>query len=51
LWKLGRAAEAINADYGAWQDLGLALVKLKRWPEAVATFAEMSRREPRLCRH
>ncbi len=30
---------------GARQDLGLAYLKLKRWPEAVETFAEMSRRE------
>lgn len=41
--------EALRLDpslYGAAQDLGLALVKLKRWPEAIDTFAEMSRRQP-----
>lgn len=40
--------EALRDDptlYGAWQDLGLAYVKLKRWPEAVETFAELSRRQ------
>jgi len=30
---------------GAWQDLGLAYVKLTRWPEAVETFAELARRD------
>ncbi|HJQ22578.1 MAG TPA: tetratricopeptide repeat protein [Blastocatellia bacterium] len=41
--------EALRLDpslYGAWQDLGLALIKLQRWPEAVETFADMSRRQP-----
>lgn len=40
--------EALGADptlYGAWQDLGLAYVRLKRWPQAVETFAELSRRQ------
>ena len=38
--------EALRLDpalYGAWQDLGLAFVKLKRWPEAVDTFRELAR--------
>jgi tetratricopeptide (TPR) repeat protein len=30
---------------GAWQDLGLAYVKLTRWSEAVETFAELARRD------
>ncbi len=30
---------------GAWQDLGLAYIKLTRWPEAVETFAELTRRD------
>lgn len=30
---------------GAWQDLGLAYVQLKHWPEAVETFAELARRD------
>jgi tetratricopeptide (TPR) repeat protein len=38
---LGRDASLL----GAWQDLGLAYVKLKRWPEAVETFAELARRD------
>lgn len=40
--------EALRLDPtldGAWQDLGLAFVKLKRWPEAIETFAELSRRQ------
>lgn len=41
--------EALGRDpslLGAWQDLGLAYLKLKRWAEAVETFAELSRRDP-----
>ena len=30
---------------GAQQDLGLAFLKLKRWPEAIETFADMARRQ------
>ena len=40
--------EALRRDpslLGAWQDLGLAYVKLGRWPEAVETFAELARRD------
>ncbi|HEX8847187.1 MAG TPA: tetratricopeptide repeat protein [Pyrinomonadaceae bacterium] len=40
--------EALRLDptlYGAWQDLGLAFIKLKRWPDAVETFAELTRRQ------
>lgn len=41
--------EAIRQDstlYGAWQDLGLAFIKLARWNEAVETFAELAKRQP-----
>ena len=41
--------EALGRDQtmlGAWQDLGLAYIKLKRWPDAVETFAELVRRQP-----
>ena len=31
--------------YGAWQDLGLAFVKLKRWQDAAETFAQLTRKE------
>ncbi len=31
--------------YGAWQDLGLVYVKLNRWEEAAATFAELAKRQ------
>jgi tetratricopeptide (TPR) repeat protein len=31
--------------HGAWQDLGLAFIKLKRWPDAVETFTELARRQ------
>jgi tetratricopeptide (TPR) repeat protein len=31
---------------GAWQDLGVAYIKLQRWPEAVETFGELSKRQP-----
>ena len=40
--------EALRLDpnlSGAQQDLGLAYIKLRRWPEAVATLAEFSRRQ------
>jgi tetratricopeptide (TPR) repeat protein len=40
--------EALRRDpalIGAWQDLGLAFVKLGRWSEAVETFAELSKRQ------
>ncbi|HXG91948.1 MAG TPA: tetratricopeptide repeat protein [Blastocatellia bacterium] len=41
--------EALRRDpslFGAWQDMGLAFVKLKRWPEAVESFAEFAERQP-----
>lgn len=41
--------EAIRQDptlFGAWQDLGLAFIKLGRWVEAVETFAELAKRQP-----
>lgn len=41
--------EALRRDptlLGAWQDLGLAYIKLNRWPEAVETFGELSQRQP-----
>jgi tetratricopeptide (TPR) repeat protein len=40
--------EAVHQDptlFGAWQDLGLAFIKLGRWNEAVETFAELSKRQ------
>lgn len=40
--------EALRRDpnlMGAWQDLGLAYIKLNRWPEAAETFAEMTKRQ------
>jgi tetratricopeptide (TPR) repeat protein len=40
--------EALRRDSnlaGAWQDLGLAYIKLNRWPEAAETFAELTRRQ------
>lgn len=40
--------DAIRQDsslFGAWQDLGLALVKLRRWSEARETFAELAKRQ------
>jgi tetratricopeptide (TPR) repeat protein len=40
--------EALRLDptlYGAWQDLGLAFIKLGRWPDAVETFKELARRQ------
>jgi len=41
--------EALRLDptlLGAWQDLGLAFIKLGRWNEAVETFAESVKRQP-----
>ena len=41
--------EALRRDaalVGAWQDMGLAYVRLKRWPEAIETFAELAERQP-----
>ncbi len=40
--------EALNRDptlYGAWQDLGLAYIKLNQWKEAAATFGELAQRQ------
>lgn len=40
--------EALRRDpnhFAAWKDLGLAYVKLKRWSDAVATFAELVQRQ------
>ena len=31
--------------YGAWQDLGLAYIKVKRWSDAVETFSELARKQ------
>lgn len=33
------------ALYGAWQDLGLAFIKLKRWQDAADTFAQLGRKQ------
>jgi tetratricopeptide (TPR) repeat protein len=41
--------EALRLDptlVGAWQDLGIAYLKQQRWPEAVESFAEITRRQP-----
>jgi tetratricopeptide (TPR) repeat protein len=41
--------EAITRDrtlYGAWQDLGLAYIKARRWDEAVKTFADLAQLQP-----
>src|SRR5262249_35617184 len=41
--------EAVHRDptlFGAWQDMGLAYLKLKRWPEAAEAFAELAERQP-----
>lgn len=41
--------EALRKDndlLGAWQDLGLTYIKLKRWSEAAETFAELVKRQP-----
>lgn len=41
--------EAITRDptmYGAYQDLGLAYAKAKRWDDAAKTFAELAKRQP-----
>jgi tetratricopeptide (TPR) repeat protein len=46
---LNELREAVRLDanlYGAWQDLGLAYIKLKRWPEAADAFGELARRQP-----
>ena len=40
--------EALRRDpnlYGAWQDLGLAYMKLNRWPDAEESFGELARRQ------
>jgi tetratricopeptide (TPR) repeat protein len=40
--------EALRRDpnlAGAWQDLGLAYIKLNRWAEAAETFAELAKRQ------
>ncbi|HEU5239948.1 MAG TPA: tetratricopeptide repeat protein [Pyrinomonadaceae bacterium] len=41
--------EAVRRDpslLDAWRDLGLAFVKLQRWPDAVDAFAEFAHRQP-----
>lgn len=41
--------EALRKDgdlLGAWQDLGLAYIKLKRWTEAADAFSELVKRQP-----
>jgi len=41
--------EALRRDpthYDAWQGLGLAFIRLKRWPEAVDTLGELAQRQP-----
>ncbi|MBA3768265.1 MAG: tetratricopeptide repeat protein [Acidobacteria bacterium] len=41
--------EALRLDptlLGAWQDLGLANIKLGRWSDAIETFAELVKRQP-----
>ncbi|HYR76463.1 MAG TPA: tetratricopeptide repeat protein [Pyrinomonadaceae bacterium] len=41
--------EALRRDsslVGAWQDLGLAYIKLNRWSEAAETFAELTKLQP-----
>lgn len=41
--------EALRQDptlSGAWQDLGLAFIKLGRWSEAVESFSELGKRQP-----
>lgn len=45
---LGGFRQALRQDpnlYGAKQDLGLALIKLKKWDEAAAVFAELARQQ------
>lgn len=40
--------EALRLDptlSGAWQDLGIAYIKLQRWPEAIETFGELAHRQ------
>ncbi|MGA9769939.1 MAG: tetratricopeptide repeat protein [Blastocatellia bacterium] len=41
--------EALRRDsalVGAWQDMGLAYIRLKRWAEAIETMAELAERQP-----
>lgn len=41
--------EALRRDpnlFSAWQDLGLAYVKLKRWQDAIDSFSELVQRQP-----
>ncbi|HEX7176341.1 MAG TPA: tetratricopeptide repeat protein [Pyrinomonadaceae bacterium] len=41
--------EALRRDpafHSAWQDLGVAYMKLKRWDEAIETFTELARLRP-----
>ncbi|MBK7705150.1 MAG: tetratricopeptide repeat protein [Acidobacteria bacterium] len=43
-----RFRSALDKDpelYGAWQDLGLLYLKLGRWEDAAATFAELAKRQ------
>jgi superkiller protein 3 len=45
---IGGFQEALRLDptlYGAWQDLGLAYVKLNRWKDAEETLGELARRQ------
>lgn len=40
--------EALHRDptlYGAWQDLGLAYIKLNKWKDAAETFGELAQRQ------
>ena len=40
--------EALRRDpslYGAWQDLGMAYIKLDQWKDAAQTFAELAQRQ------
>ncbi len=40
--------EALRLDpslYGAWQDLGLALLRQQKWSEAIESFSELARRQ------
>jgi tetratricopeptide (TPR) repeat protein len=41
--------EALRRDstlFGAWQDMGMAYLKLKRWPEAVESFSALAQLQP-----
>lgn len=41
--------EALRRDpslLGVWHDLGVAYIKQQRWPEAVETFIELTKRQP-----